>query len=67
MEEEKESNDFRFLSKKEYEKELSRLIAFKNSLSMKSNRDRVLRDSLEEDYDSLMEEYLIFCSVDRDV
>lgn len=62
-----ERSRFRFNSKKEYERELSRLISLKNSISPKRPKAGPRVETVEEEYDRLMEEYLSFCSSERDV
>ena len=57
---------FRFSSKKEYERELSRLISLKNSPKTKRTKVDPKPEALEEQYDTLLEEYLTFCSTETD-
>lgn len=57
---------FRFGSKKEYERELSRLISLRDSLQTKKTKVKPTTESVEEEYEGLMEEYLSFCSTERD-
>lgn len=65
MEKENEQESFRFTSKKEYEKELSRLISLRNSVSSKK-KTAIKAETIDEQYENLMEEYLMFCSVGKD-
>lgn len=58
---------FRYDTKREYERELSRLISLKNTLlSTKRSKTGPTPESVEEEYDSVMEEYLSFCSSEKD-
>lgn len=58
--EEEDVLEFRFQSKQEYEEEIKRILAAKGTKTKKKDND-----ALDEQYESLLEEYLIFCSGDN--
>ena len=59
-----EQEPFRFCSKQEYERELQKIIVEQRNTKNKKNSKNLLA-RLNEQYESLMEEYLRFCSVDK--
>lgn len=61
MSQEEATSTFRFLTKKQYEEELSTILMFSKH---KSNKKQKKKN--EELYEELMDEYLRFCSQDED-
>lgn len=60
-------DEFRYSTKREYERELSRLISLKNTLlSIKRSKTGPTPESVEEEYEFVMGEYLAFCSSEKD-
>lgn len=55
-----DSDRFRFSSKKEYEFEISKILAALEKLKSSKNNTKEIR-KLDFKYEELLEEYLIFC------